>query len=66
MTKRQWFLVAGTLVLAACRGTTSVCETVFSDLNQSRDEIGRTVECTDTQVPKAQAPAPKVNEPDAK
>ena len=21
MTKRQWFLVAGTLVLAACRGT---------------------------------------------
>ena len=67
MTKRQWFLVAGTLVLAACGTGTGVCEIprVSQGPTENRDEIGF-VECTDARTSKpAEAPAPKVNKPDS-
>lgn len=65
MNKRQWFLVAGTLVLAACGTGTGVCETPgFSHgENRGRDEVAF-VECSDPQTSRpAEAPAPKVNQP---
>lgn len=59
MTKRQWFLVAGTLVLAGCHGITDLCVTAGSAVqNHNRDEVGF-VDCPETQP--AQTPAPKVN-----
>ena len=68
MTKRQWFLVAGTLVLAACHGTgTGVCVNTMPSAGayRSADEVGL-VECYDTQTGQpAEAPAPRVNEPNS-
>jgi len=55
MTKRQWILVAGTLVLAACSGTgTGVCvnPVVASGVNHNADEVG-IVDCTDTPINQA-------------
>lgn len=64
MTKRQWLLVAGTLVLAGCHGITDTCVTAGSAVqNHNRDEVGF-VECSDTQVTQpAEKPAPKVGQP---
>ena len=64
MSKRQWFLVAGTLVLAACGGPgTGVCEVlrVSQGPTENRDENGY-VECYEPQPgQRAEAPAPKVD-----
>lgn len=54
MTKKQWFLVAGTLVLAACGTGTSPCE--------SDEQDGLVCQADQTFDP-AQTPVPSINEP---
>jgi hypothetical protein len=55
MTKRQWFLVAGTLVLAACSGIADpnwVCE--------QNDDTGETVCESRLPLTPAETPSPSV------
>jgi hypothetical protein len=63
MTKRQLFLIAGTLMLAACGTGTGICQTAgySANENHNRDQIDL-VECTDGQAPlPAAPPTPRVD-----
>jgi hypothetical protein len=58
MTKRQWFLVAGTLVLAACNPLNGL-----EACPESKDETGETFCYARSQADPAQTPAPTVETP---
>lgn len=60
MTKRMWFIVAGTIAMAACGSNPVSCETPGFTTGENRGRDNTNVACSDTQPEQPTAPAPTI------
>ena len=60
MTKRRWFIVAGTIAVAACGHGRIECDTAGYNPGENRPRDPTNVVCFDTRPDQPTAPTPTV------
>ena len=60
MTKRMWFIVAGTIAVAACGTNPLECDSLGYNPGENRPRDPTNVECSDTRQDQPTAPAPTI------